>query len=122
CRKLLLRWAEEAPAESRTSASTWLAARGLKSLWDSLRDTDIPYLVTGSAVAAGIAPVAPTRLASVYVEDPEGAAAVLGLQSWPFALGTLDVLMPWRRGTSVGHVVDKRPTCTWGRGRRALRG
>ena len=79
-RKLLLRWSEEAPLESRTSASTWLAARGLKSLWDSLRDANIPYLVTGSAVAAGIAPVAPTRLASLYVEDPEGAAKVLGLR------------------------------------------
>ncbi len=80
-RKLLLRWSEEAPLESRTTASTWLAARGLKSLWDSLRRADIPYLVTGSAVATGIAPVAPTRLASVYVEDPESAAKVLGLRA-----------------------------------------
>jgi hypothetical protein len=80
-RKLLLRWSEEAPLKSRTTASTWLAARGLRSLWDSLRATDIPYLVTGSAVAAGIAPVAPTRLASVYVEDAEGAAKALGLRA-----------------------------------------
>jgi hypothetical protein len=80
-RKLLLRWSEEAPLESRATAGTWLAARGLKSLWDSLRGADIPYLVTGSAVAAGIAPVAPTRLASVYVEDPESAAKVLGLRA-----------------------------------------
>ena len=80
-RKLLLRWSEEAPLESRTTASTWLAARGLKSLCNSLRGADFPYLVTGSAVAAGIAPVAPTRLASVYVEDPEGAAKVLGLRA-----------------------------------------
>lgn len=80
-RKLLLRWSEEAPLESRTTASTWLAARGLKSLWDSLRGADIRYLVTGSAAAAGIAPVAPTRLASVYVEDPEGAAKMLGLRA-----------------------------------------
>jgi hypothetical protein len=80
-RKLLLRWSEEAPLESRTTASTWLAARGLKSLWDGLRGADIPYLLTGSAVAAGIAPVAPTRLASIYVEDPEGAAKVLGLRA-----------------------------------------
>lgn len=80
-RKLLLRWSEEAPLESRTTASTWLAARGLKSLRDSLRGADIPYLVTGSAVSAGIAPVAPARLASVYIEDPEGAAKVLGLRA-----------------------------------------
>jgi hypothetical protein len=80
-RKLLLRWSEEAPLESRTTASTWLAARGLKSLWDALRGADIPYLVTGSAAAADIAPVAPTRLASVYVKDPEGAAKALGLRA-----------------------------------------
>lgn len=80
-RKLLLRWSEEAPLESRTTASTWLAPRGLKSLWDGLRDAAFPYLVTGSAAAAGIAPVAPTRLASVYVEDPEGAAKALGLRA-----------------------------------------
>lgn len=80
-RKLLQRWSEEAPLESRTTASTWLAARGLKGLWGSLRGADVPYLVTGSAVAAGIAPVAPTRLASVYVEDPEVAAEVLGLRA-----------------------------------------
>ncbi len=80
-RKLLLRWSEEAPLDSRTTASTWLAARGLKHLWESLRGADIPYLVTGSAVAAGIAPVAPTRLASVYVENPEGTAKRLGLRA-----------------------------------------
>jgi len=80
-RKLLLRWSEEAPLESRTTASTWLAARGLKSLWDGLRGAGLPYLVTGSATAAGIAPVAPTRLASVYVEDAEGVARALGLRA-----------------------------------------
>lgn len=80
-RKLLVRWADEAPLESRTTASTWLAPRGLKSLWDGLRSAAFPYLVTGSAAAAGIAPVAPTRLASVYVEDPEGAAKALGLRA-----------------------------------------
>jgi hypothetical protein len=80
-RKLLLRWSEEAPLASRTTGSTWLAARGLKNLWDDLRGAGFPYLVTGSAVAAAIAPVAPTRLASVYVEDAESAAEALGLRA-----------------------------------------
>ncbi|TVR03515.1 MAG: hypothetical protein EA398_04695 [Deltaproteobacteria bacterium] len=80
-RQLLLRWSEDAPIESRTTASTWLAPRGLKSLWDGLRDAGFAYLITGSAAAAGIAPVAPTRLASVYVEDPEVAARALGLRA-----------------------------------------
>ncbi len=79
-RKLLLRWSDEAPIESRTTASTWLAPRGLKSLLDRLRGADFPYLVTGSAVAASVAPVSPTRLVSVYVEDAEVAAQALGLR------------------------------------------
>lgn len=80
-RKLLLRWSEEAPLENRTTASAWLAVRGLKSLWDGLRGAGFPYAVTGSAAAADIAPVAPTRLASIYVEDAEGAAKMLGLRA-----------------------------------------
>ncbi|RLB62650.1 MAG: hypothetical protein DRI90_08615 [Deltaproteobacteria bacterium] len=80
-RKVLERWAEEAPLESRCSASTWLAPRGLPSLWDSLRSADFRYRVTGSAAAARIAPVAPTRLASVYVEDAEHIAGVLELRA-----------------------------------------
>lgn len=80
-RRLLMRWSEEAPLERRTTATTWLAPRGLKSVWEGLRDATFPYLVTGSAAAGGIAPVAPTRLASVYVEDPEGAAERLGLRA-----------------------------------------
>ena len=79
-RKLLIRWSEEAPLESRTVASTWLAPRGHKSLWDGLRAADLRYAVTGSVVAAYLAPVAPTRLASVYVEDPGSAAQSLGLR------------------------------------------
>ncbi len=80
-RRLLTRWADESPLDSRARATTWLAPRGLKSLWEGLRGVDFPYLVTGSAVAAGLAPVAPARLASVYVEDPEGAARALRLRA-----------------------------------------
>ena len=104
-RKLLLRWSEEAPLERRTTASTWLAARGLKSLWDSLRGAAIPYLVTGSAVAAGIAPVAPTRLASVYVKDPEGAAKALGLRT---AEAGANVVLLQPEDDSVFDRVDSR--------------
>lgn len=80
-RKLLLRWSDEAPLESRNTASTWLAPRGMKSLWDGLRVAEFPYLVTGSAVAASVAPVAPTRLVSVYVEDAEAVAKALGFRA-----------------------------------------
>lgn len=79
-RKLLERWAEESPLERRARSSAWLAPRGLTSLLDDLRATALPYLVTGSAAAARFAPVAPTRLISIYVEAPELAAKALGLR------------------------------------------
>ncbi len=79
-RKLLIRWSHEAPLESRTVAITWLAPRGHKGLRDGLRAADFRYAVTGSMVGAAVAPVAPTRLASIYVEDPVGAAQTLGLR------------------------------------------
>ena len=39
------------------------------SIAQGLRGADFPYLVTGSAAAYSVAPVAPTRLASVRVES-----------------------------------------------------
>jgi hypothetical protein len=78
-RKLLAAWAEEAPLERRAATTTWIDPRGLKHLWELLRATDLPYAITGSAAAAPLAPIAPTRLATLYVEHPEQAAASLGL-------------------------------------------
>jgi hypothetical protein len=104
-RKLLARWAEESPLETRTRATTWLAPRGLRNLWDRLRGVDFPYLVTGSAAAYGVAPVAPTRLASVYVEDPEGAARALGLH--PADAGANVVLLQPQDDTTLTRADDR---------------
>ena len=105
-RKLLLRWSDEAPLESRTTASTWFAPRGMKGLWDGLRSAAFPYIVTGSAAAAGIAPVAPTRLASVYIEDAESAAKALGLRATAGA-GTNVVLLQPEDGSLFDHADDR---------------
>lgn len=78
-RRLLERWASDAPLESRAEESTWLAARGLSALMEGLRHTDIPHLLTGSAAGYRLSPVAPPRLASVYVDEPEALAEELGL-------------------------------------------
>ncbi|MBI2569881.1 MAG: hypothetical protein HYV63_22990 [Candidatus Schekmanbacteria bacterium] len=104
-RKLLLRWSEEAPLESRTDASTWFAPRGLKSLWEGLRAADFRYAATGSAVAAAIAPAAPTRLASVYVEDSAGAAHTLGLRA---AEAGANVVLLQPEDEAVFEGVDER--------------
>ncbi len=104
-RRLLIRWSEEAPLESRTTMSTWLAPRGLKSLWAGLRGADFPYLVTGSAVAGELAPVAPTRLASVYVDDAESVAMSLGLRA--AEAGANVVLLQHEDGTLFERAVDR---------------
>lgn len=108
--KLLMRWSEEAPLESRASASTWLAPRGLNSLWASLRDTDFSYLVTGSAVAAAVAPVAPTRLATLYVKDPQRTAQALGLRS--ATVGANVILLQPEEDSLFERADDRDGLCT----------
>lgn len=79
-RGLLSRWATDAPLSSRTKESTWIAPRGIKSLFERLKSASIRYLITGSAAAAQVAQVAPTRLVSLYVDDPAAAAEALDLR------------------------------------------
>ena len=79
-RGLLARWATDAPLSSRAEESTWIAPRGLKSVFERLKSAPLRYLVTGSAATAPVAQVAPTRLISVYVDDPVAAGEMLGLR------------------------------------------
>lgn len=79
-RRLIARWSEDAPLTGRAEASTWLAPRGLGQVYKRLASIDFRYLITGSAAASYIAPVAPTRLLSIYVDDANLAAASLGLR------------------------------------------
>jgi hypothetical protein len=78
--KLLKRWAEDAPLESRGDNKLFLAARGLLALESKLKSYKKDYAITASLAAAKIAPVAPTRLATIYVEDYERAATYLDLR------------------------------------------
>ncbi len=79
-RGLLARWATDAPLSSRAEESTWIAPRGLKSVFERLKSVPLRYLVTGSAATSHVAQVAPTRLLSVYVDDPVAAGELLGLR------------------------------------------
>ncbi len=79
-RGLLARWATDAPLSSRAEESTWIAPRGLKGVFERLKSAPLRYLVTGSAATSRVAQVAPTRLLSVYVDDPVAAGEVLGLR------------------------------------------
>lgn len=77
--RLLARWAEDSPLASRSERSTWIAPRGLSSVRARLVDLALPYALTGSEVASGSAPIAPTRLLSIYVEHRTAVAEALGL-------------------------------------------
>jgi len=77
---LLRRWAEEAPLESRGQTRTYLEPRGLTALVARLGKSGETYAITGALAAAAFAPVAPARLAILWVRDAAGAATRLGLR------------------------------------------
>ncbi len=79
--RLLQRWAQEAPFASRGRVLSFLEPRGLSALLERLAKTHLRYAVTGSLAATKIAPVAPARLAAVYVADGGAAAERLGLRA-----------------------------------------
>lgn len=77
---LLRRWAQEAPLESRGTVRTFLEPRGLSALVGRLAKLEQPYVVTGSLAAVAIAPIAPARLATIWVSDAAAAASALSLR------------------------------------------
>jgi Transcriptional regulator, AbiEi antitoxin, Type IV TA system len=79
-RRLLERWADDAPLEKRATTTSWLAPRGLSAMQERLRELDVRYAVTGSFAAARRAPVTAPRLVSIYVEDPEAFARAASLR------------------------------------------
>lgn len=79
--RLLRRWAEEAPLESRGIQFSCLDPRGLSALESGLKAFGGCYAVTGALAASRFAPIAPPRLATVFVEDAERAVSELGLRT-----------------------------------------
>jgi hypothetical protein len=78
--RLLRRWAEDAPLESRGRQQTCLEPRGLAAFQTRLKNLDQRYAITGSLAAEKFTSVAPSRLAMVYVENMERALNALGLR------------------------------------------
>ena len=77
---LVRRWAMDYDFAKANSSTTYLEPRGSRVLFDRLRETDFRYAVTGSFAAVRLAPVAEPRLVTLYADDPETAAASLGLR------------------------------------------
>jgi hypothetical protein len=78
--RLLRRWAEAAPIDTRGRSSLLIAPRGLSIVMRSLGERELHHVVTGSFAAARLAPVAPPRLATIYVEDTDDACRTLDLR------------------------------------------
>ena len=78
--QMIRRWAQDYAVLKSNDARSFLEPRGLDNLLESLRASRFKYAVTSSLAAARIAPIAPSRLAMVYVDDPERAAAALKLR------------------------------------------
>jgi hypothetical protein len=72
---MLMRWSRDYELTKSNELRTFLEPRGLPALWPKLARLS-RYAATGSTAGPGIAP---TRIAMLYVDDPDDAARVLGL-------------------------------------------
>lgn len=73
---LLRRWSQDYDVKTSNTLKSFIEPRGLSALMDKLKETARRYAATSSLAAPGIAP---TRLASVYVDDIVAAADEWGL-------------------------------------------
>ncbi len=77
---LLQRWITEYGLSDSNRVERYIEPRGLERLLDRLRSSQLDYAVTGSLAATRLAPIAATRLGTVFVEgDTADAAETLGL-------------------------------------------
>lgn len=77
---LIRRWTEDYSLFGSNRTGSYLEPRGLGSLLSKLRDPDLRYAATGSLGSASVAPVAPARLAVLFVDDMQDAAECLDLR------------------------------------------
>lgn len=74
------RWAQDYDVLRTNDSSSYLQPRGLPALTERLKATKVRYALTGSLAANELAPVAPARLAMVYVDRLKDAAELLDLR------------------------------------------
>ena len=74
------RWAEDYDQTDSNTPTTVLEARGLPAFEGKLRATAFAYAATGALAAQRFDPIAPARLAAVYVTDPIQAIGRLDLR------------------------------------------
>lgn len=77
--RLIRRWAESAPLESRGLSRYCIAPRGLSAAMSLLKKTRQSYSVTGSFATRRFVSVAPARLLHLYIESIDGICRDLKL-------------------------------------------
>jgi hypothetical protein len=79
---LIRRWAQDYEVLTSNDARAYLDPRGVENLVRALSEGAFGgrYALTGSIAANRIAPIAPARLAMLYVDDIESAATALKLR------------------------------------------
>jgi hypothetical protein len=89
-RALLERWSEDYGFQESNTIVSYLQPRGLPALLDALRSTpELRYALTGSLAAERLAPYAPPRLATIYVDRLDQAADRLDLREVDSAANVL---------------------------------
>jgi hypothetical protein len=77
---LIQRWTQDYGLTRSNKTELVLAPRGFDDMLERLRLGDLRYAVTGSLAATHLAPVAPPRLAAVYVDDILTASEQFGFR------------------------------------------
>jgi hypothetical protein len=74
------RWAQDYEQTSSNAATMYLEPRGLPALETKLAATKLTYAATGAFAAQRFDPIAPARIATLYVDDVTRAAERLDLR------------------------------------------
>lgn len=74
------RWSQDYELRLSNTVSMFLDPRGINSLLKNLSQTKLRYSITSSLATKWFAPIAPTRMAAIYVENSNEFARELGLR------------------------------------------
>jgi hypothetical protein len=78
--RVVRRWAKDYAITTNNTVGSFLDPRGINSVTSKLQNVEAGYAATGSFGAQRFEPVAPTRIAAIYVDDPGAWANKLGLR------------------------------------------
>ncbi len=74
------RWSQDYDQTTSNAATTYLEPRGIPALETALMKSGLLYAATGAFAAQRFDPIAPARIATLYVDDAFEAANRLGLR------------------------------------------